>query len=71
MLNPNGSSVTSVHRTVRPNKEDRVAKLEWGANGGLGRVIMGKVRELLSVITPHPLFTIFAAHRAYDGPGQT
>jgi len=30
-------------RTLRPNKEDRVAKLEWAANGGLGRVVMGKV----------------------------
>jgi len=30
-------------RALRPNKEDRIAKLEWAPNGGLGRVVMGKV----------------------------
>jgi hypothetical protein len=39
----NGQTVTTMWRTLRPNKEDRVAKLEWSANGGLGRVVMGKV----------------------------
>jgi len=39
----NGQTVTTLWRTLRPNKEDRVAKLEWSANGGLGRVVMGKV----------------------------
>jgi hypothetical protein len=38
-----GKSVTTLLRTIRPNKEDRVAKFEWAANGGLGRVIIGKV----------------------------
>ncbi|KAJ7499093.1 hypothetical protein FB451DRAFT_25465 [Mycena latifolia] len=41
-VNPNGQSVTTLWRTIRPNKEDRVAKLEWAANGGLGRVVIGK-----------------------------
>ncbi|PPQ74905.1 hypothetical protein CVT26_011400 [Gymnopilus dilepis] len=38
----NGQSVTTMWRALRPNKEDRVAKLEWAPNGGLGRVVMGK-----------------------------
>ena len=32
-----------LYKTVKPNKQDRVAKLEWAANGGLGRILMGKV----------------------------
>jgi len=35
-------------RALRPNREDRIAKLEWSPNGGLGRVIMGKVYLLNS-----------------------
>jgi hypothetical protein len=35
-------------RMIRPNKEDRVAKFEWAANGGLGRVVIGKVCLILS-----------------------
>jgi len=41
-VSPNGQSVTTLWRTIRPNKEDRVAKLEWSATGGLGRVVIGK-----------------------------
>jgi len=39
---PSGQVVTTVSRAVRANKEDRVAKLEWAPNGGLGRAIIGK-----------------------------
>jgi hypothetical protein len=35
--------VTSLWRSIRPTKEERVAKLEWAANGGLGRATIGKV----------------------------
>ncbi|KAL1735791.1 hypothetical protein EV714DRAFT_267341 [Schizophyllum commune] len=38
----NGNTVTTLWRTIRVNKEDRVAKFEWAANGGLGRVLVGK-----------------------------
>ncbi|KAJ7068105.1 hypothetical protein C8F01DRAFT_590354 [Mycena amicta] len=41
-VSASGQSVTTLYRVIRPNKEDRVAKLEWAANGGLGRVIIGK-----------------------------
>ena len=42
-MDPNGQSVTTLWRSLRPSKEDRVAKLKWAANGGLGRIIIGKV----------------------------
>ncbi|OBZ76199.1 hypothetical protein A0H81_03580 [Grifola frondosa] len=35
--NNQGQSVTTLWRAIRANKEDRVAKLEWASNGGLGR----------------------------------
>ncbi|TRM68280.1 hypothetical protein BD626DRAFT_545436 [Schizophyllum amplum] len=41
-LGANGNSVTTLWRTIRVNKEDRVAKFEWSATGGLGRVLVGK-----------------------------
>ncbi|KAF7355184.1 hypothetical protein MSAN_01434100 [Mycena sanguinolenta] len=41
-VSASGQSVTTLWRAIRANKEDRVAKLEWAANGGLGRVIIGK-----------------------------
>lgn len=34
---------TTLYRSTRANKEDRVARLEWGPNGGLGRAVIGKV----------------------------
>lgn len=43
--NSQGQSVTTLWRAIRANKEDRVAKLEWAPNGGLGRAIIGKVRR--------------------------
>lgn len=45
VVNNNGQSTTTLWRAVRANREDRVAKLEWAANGGLGRAVIGKVRE--------------------------
>ncbi|TFK76089.1 hypothetical protein BDN72DRAFT_366084 [Pluteus cervinus] len=41
-VNNLGSTTTTLWRAVRANKEDRVAKLEWAPNGGLGRAIIGK-----------------------------
>jgi len=40
--NAQGQSVTTLWRAIRANKEDRVAKLEWAPNGGLGRAVIGK-----------------------------
>jgi len=41
-VSPTGQSVTTLWRAIRTNKEDRVAKLEWAPNGGLGRAVIGK-----------------------------
>ncbi|CAA7268306.1 unnamed protein product [Cyclocybe aegerita] len=35
-------AITTMWRTIRLNKEDRIARLEWAPNGGLGRVVVGK-----------------------------
>ncbi|KAF8332979.1 hypothetical protein F5887DRAFT_843432, partial [Amanita rubescens] len=43
IVDTKGRLVTILWRTIRPNKEDRVAKFEWSTNGGLGRVNIGKV----------------------------
>jgi hypothetical protein len=48
-VSANGKSVTMLLRTIRPNREDRVAKFEWAANGGLGRITIGKVCLILSL----------------------
>jgi hypothetical protein len=42
--NAQGQSTTTVWRSIRANKEDRVARLEWAPGGGLGRAVIGKVR---------------------------
>jgi hypothetical protein len=42
--NAQGQSTTTVWRAIRANREDRVAKLEWGPGGCLGRAVIGKVR---------------------------
>ena len=55
----NGQTVTTMWRTLRPNKEDRVAKLEWSANGGLGRVVIGKVGLAFLVQEEPPFFISF------------
>ena len=41
-INAQGQSVTILWRTIRTNKEDRVATLEWAPGGGLGRAVIGK-----------------------------
>jgi hypothetical protein len=42
--NAQGQDVTILWRSIRSNKEDRVAKLEWAPGGGLGCAVIGKVR---------------------------
>lgn len=45
VVSNSGQSTTTLWRAVRANREDRVAKLEWASNGGLGRAVIGKVRD--------------------------
>jgi len=63
---PNGHSVTTMWRALRPNKEDRIAKLEWAPNGGLGRVVMGKNSlRMVDLARPDPV--VYGA-RSFTGP---
>ncbi|PFH52874.1 hypothetical protein AMATHDRAFT_1912 [Amanita thiersii Skay4041] len=65
-VSTNGKSVTTLWRLIRPNKEDRVAKFEWAANGGLGRIIIGKnTLPMADLVRPDP--TIQGA-RVFNGP---
>jgi hypothetical protein len=40
--NAHGQITTILWRTIKANKEDRVAKLEWAPGGGLGRAVIGR-----------------------------
>ncbi|KAF8916847.1 hypothetical protein CPB85DRAFT_255431 [Mucidula mucida] len=65
IIQTNGQSTTTLWRAIRANKEDRVAKLEWANNGGLGRLIMGKNTLAMSdVVAPGPIY----GSRTFNGP---
>lgn len=44
-----GQTLTTMSRAIRPSKDDRIANLAWAPNGGLGRVVIGKVIRLFVV----------------------
>ncbi|EPQ59592.1 hypothetical protein GLOTRDRAFT_103590 [Gloeophyllum trabeum ATCC 11539] len=61
-----GLNVTTLWRTIRPGREDRVAKLEWAPNGGLGRVIIGKTTfPMADLVRPDPQVQ---GARVFNGP---
>ncbi|RDB22719.1 hypothetical protein Hypma_010393 [Hypsizygus marmoreus] len=65
-VSPSGQSITTLWRAIRPNKEDRVAKLEWSANGGLGRVVIGKTQlPMADLVIPDPRIN---GVRFFSGP---
>ncbi|KAL5530615.1 hypothetical protein ACEPAF_6873 [Sanghuangporus sanghuang] len=48
-------NVTECYRTSRGDKEDRVARFEWGPNGALGRVSIGKISlPMIDLCNPLP-----------------
>lgn len=65
-MSTSGQSTTTLWRAVRANREDRVAKLEWASNGGLGRAVIGKVREGRQSHARW-LIKIYLAERGSDG----
>ncbi|KII95342.1 hypothetical protein PLICRDRAFT_34188 [Plicaturopsis crispa FD-325 SS-3] len=69
-IQPNGHGVTTLWRTIRPNKEDRVAKLEWSSTGTLGRAVIGKATvPMADLCRADPRIP---GSRVYNGPdGQT
>lgn len=62
----NGQSTTTLWRAIRPNKEDRVARLEWASNGGLGRIVIGKnTLPMSDLVRADP--QVFGS-RVFNGP---
>ncbi|KDQ14788.1 hypothetical protein BOTBODRAFT_109811 [Botryobasidium botryosum FD-172 SS1] len=63
-----GKHTTTIWRAIRQNREDRVARLEWNPNGGLGRAILGRtiipMADLVRSDTPHSR----SSYRAFNGP---
>lgn len=59
--NAHGQSVTTLWKAIRANKEDRVAKLEWAPNGGLGRAVIGKVIFCIDQILEDIVTVVFRA----------
>ncbi|OAX42891.1 hypothetical protein K503DRAFT_262649 [Rhizopogon vinicolor AM-OR11-026] len=65
---PSGQSTTTLWRAVRANKEDRVAKLEWASNGGLGRAVIGKnIVPMSDLVRPDPRYPGARIFNAPDG----
>ena len=46
LVDQNNMSTTTLFRALRKGKEERVARLEWGPGGALGRAQIGKVSKL-------------------------
>jgi len=62
----NGKSVTTLQRHINQNKKSYIAKFEWAAHGGLGRVIIGKnMLPMADMVRPDP--TVQGA-RVFNGP---
>lgn len=60
-----GRMVTTLHRAIRQGKEDRVAKLEWAPNGGLGRAVIGRqIFPMADLVRPDGGF----GSRTFNGP---
>lgn len=68
-INAHGTSVTTLWKAIRANKEDRVAKLEWAPNGGLGRAIIGKVNMRYRSDPADIVNGCFAEHLPHVRPG--
>jgi len=53
VVGPDGLSTTTLFRALRKNKEERVARLEWAPNGGLGRAQIGKNTVSMGDLVQH------------------
>ncbi|CAE6440798.1 unnamed protein product [Rhizoctonia solani] len=63
--NTAGRMVTTLHRAIRQGREDRVAKLEWASNGGLGRAVIGRqIVPMADLVRPDGGF----GSRTFNGP---
>jgi len=62
-----GQMTTTLWRAIRKNKEDRVARLEWAPNGGLGRAIIGKQQYPMADLV-RPDARDYNVSRVFNGP---
>ena len=63
-----GQSVTTLWRTIRSNKEDRVARLEWAPGGGFGRAVIGKnIYAMAELVRRDPRMPNSRVFNAPDG----
>ncbi|KAF8326947.1 hypothetical protein F5887DRAFT_1192486, partial [Amanita rubescens] len=68
VVSSNGQSTTTLWRTANANREDRVARLEWASNGGLGRAVIGKNAVPMSdLVRPDPRYPGARIFNAPDG----
>ncbi|KAI0030219.1 hypothetical protein K488DRAFT_87966 [Vararia minispora EC-137] len=66
--NASGNQVTTLYKTIRPNREDKVAKLEWAPNGGLGRAIISKLTvPMVDLVRKDPRYP---TSRIFNGPSD-
>ena len=63
---PQGQFETILWRSIRSNKEDKVARLEWAPDGGLGRAVIGKVRPSLPRKFPFNAFLMLSLDHRID-----
>ncbi|KIO25202.1 hypothetical protein M407DRAFT_210881, partial [Tulasnella calospora MUT 4182] len=47
-VNNSGKMITTLYRSIKQGKEDRIARLEWGTNYSLGRATIG--RNMVSMV---------------------
>jgi len=67
--NVNGKTITTLFRAVKQGREDRIAKLEWGANGTLGRATIGRnMVAMTDLVRPEgaPFTRVFTGPDGYQ-----
>ncbi|TDL29290.1 hypothetical protein BD410DRAFT_14399 [Rickenella mellea] len=67
-----GQRVTTITKSISPGsrggRDDKVAKLEWAPNGGLGRAIIGKsMMSMVDLVKPDPRNFAYRTFSAPDG----
>ncbi|KAG8907221.1 hypothetical protein FRB99_005045 [Tulasnella sp. 403] len=65
----NGKTITTLYRAIKQGKEDRIARLEWGSNGSLGRATIGRnMVSMLDLVRPsgEPFSRMFTGPDGYQ-----
>ncbi|KAG8935150.1 hypothetical protein FRC03_011530 [Tulasnella sp. 419] len=60
-----GKRTTTLWRAIKQGKEDKIAKLEWGPNGTLGRAIIGRnTMSMTDLVRPDS----YSNSTSFNGP---